>query len=379
MNETAAVDATCMPAGEPAAAAVCVEGVTKRFDREVVAVDGVSLSVAPGELLCLLGPSGSGKSTLLRLIGGFESPDAGRVFLLGDDVTDLPPARRRTNMVFQHHALFPHLNVYDNVAFGLRMRKVAEAEIRRRVSRVMDLVRLPGHESRKVDQLSGGQRQRVAIARAIVNDPAVLLLDEPMGALDLRLRLELQQELRRLQRSLGSPFIVVTHDQSEAMAMSDRIAVINGGRVEQIGPPDEIYNRPASLFVAQFIGHTNVLRGRVSRALAPGSYMVDVEGVAIPCHARAGLAPGTPITLSVREELVGLRGGGALDEGADVRLRGTVIERTFLGAQARYAVRVSPQLVVIAERPAAAAGVAVGSVIDLAWRASEVPAFPGSE
>lgn len=370
-----------MPLSERAADsypyAVSVEQASKRFENGVIAVDRVSLSIGAGEFLCLLGPSGSGKTTLLRMIGGFE-PHEGRIFLFGEDVTELPPARRRTNMVFQQHALFPHLNVYDNIAFGPRMRKVPATEIDRRVREVLDLVRLPGFDSRRVDQLSGGQRQRVAIARAIVNDPAVLLLDEPLGALDLRLRVELQNELRRLQRSLGSPFIAVTHDQGEAMALADRIVVINGGRLEQIGTPDEIYHQPASLFVAQFVGHTNILEGRICALNGYGHYTLELDGILIPCRAEAGLAVGRKVVLSVREELIHLETNGSTSGTAvDFRLNGTVIERRFLGSQAKYSVRVGNGLFVVAEVPASQTGnLQPGAEVRIGWRASRVPAFP---
>jgi spermidine/putrescine transport system ATP-binding protein len=357
--------------------AVSVEQASKRFENGVIAVDRVSLSISGGEFLCLLGPSGSGKTTLLRMIGGFERHE-GRIYLFGEDVTQLPPARRRTNMVFQQHALFPHLNVYDNIAFGPRMRKVPATEIDRRVREVLNLVRLPGFDSRRVDQLSGGQRQRVAIARAIVNDPAVLLLDEPLGALDLRLRVELQNELRRLQRSLGSPFIAVTHDQGEAMALADRIAVINGGRLEQIGTPDEIYHKPASLFVAQFVGHTNILEGRICALNGHGHYTLELDGILIPCRAEAGLAVGRKVVLSVREELIHLETNGSTSGTAvDFRLNGTVIDRRFLGSQAKYSVRVGNGLFVVAEVPASQTGnLPPGAEVRIGWRISRVPAFP---
>jgi spermidine/putrescine transport system ATP-binding protein len=377
MSRVASVTPSLLPAAGAPPHAVHVEQVTKRFAGNVTAVDRVSLTVPSGEFVCLLGPSGSGKTTLLRMIGGFEEADEGRVFLLGEDVTRLPPARRRTNMVFQQHALFPHLNVYDNIAFGPRMRRVPMCEIDRRVAEVLHLVRLPGFESRRVDQLSGGQRQRIAIARAIINDPAVLLLDEPLGALDLRLRVELQNELRRLQRSLGSPFIVVTHDQGEAMAMSDRIAVINAGRIEQIGTPDEIYNRPASLFVAQFIGHTNLLEGHICASAGNGAYTVDVRGIPVPCRASAGLPTGRRLVLSVREEHVDLEVKAPSAGGADFRVAATVIDRRFLGSQVKYSLRLSNGLCLVAEMRADGTGAApeMGAKVQLGWRVSRVPAF----
>lgn len=360
-----------------AAPAVEVKQVTRRFEEGVVAVDRVSLSVDPGEILCLLGPSGSGKSTLLRIIGGFETADDGKVFLMGEDVTHVPPALRRTNMVFQHHALFPHLNVRDNIAFGLRMKKTPQAQIDKRVGQVLELVRLRGYESRKIDQLSGGQRQRIAIARAIVNDPAVLLLDEPLGALDLRLRMELQAELRRLHKSLGSPFIVVTHDQNEAMAMSDRIAIMNEGRIQQIGTPQEIYDRPASLFVAQFVGHTNLLHGRISSAHGRGEFAVDVGGMTVPCRAAPELAVGQEVALSIREELVTLGTASTIDRAVDFSTAGTVIDKSFLGSQVRFTIATTEGLTITAERRAVELNepLSVGVQVRVGWRVSQVPVF----
>ena len=233
-------------------------GVRKAYG-DVVAVDGIDLEVAHGEFFTMLGPSGSGKTTTLRLIAGFERPDEGRIDLRGADVAKLPPYDRDVNTVFQDYALFPHMTVGENVAYGLRIRKVPRRERAERVEGALELVRLPGLGGRKPAQLSGGQRQRVALARAIVNRPAVLLLDEPLGALDLKLRQEMQVELKRIQREVGITFVYVTHDQEEALTMSDRVAVFNEGRIEQVGPPAELYERPAGEFVASFVGVSNVL------------------------------------------------------------------------------------------------------------------------
>ena len=237
-----------------------ITGLTKRFGN-VLALDDVSLSIFQGEFFSLLGPSGCGKTTLLRLIGGFETPSTGDVRIDGRSVLGQPPYLRSTNMIFQHLALFPHMNVFDNVAFGLKMKRVPAKEVRRRVDESLALVRLEGYEGRQIEQLSGGQKQRVAIARALVNDPSVLLLDEPLGALDLQLRLQMVEELKRLHKSLNSTFVFVTHDQGEAMAMSDRIAVMNDGRILQIDTPEGIYERPEARFVATFIGHANLIEG----------------------------------------------------------------------------------------------------------------------
>ncbi|MEA2367194.1 MAG: spermidine/putrescine transport system ATP-binding protein [Thermoleophilaceae bacterium] len=241
-----------------ASAEVALRGLTKRFD-DVVAVDAIDLDVAAGEFLSLLGPSGCGKTTTLRLIAGFERPDEGAVLIGGEDVARLPPYKRDVNTVFQSYALFPHLKVLDNVAYGLKQRGLSKAERHGRARAMLELVRLPQVELRKPTQLSGGQQQRVALARALVMEPKVLLLDEPLGALDLKVRRQLQIELKRIQETVGVTFVYVTHDQEEALAMSDRVAVMNAGRIEQLGTPGEIYDRPASAFVADFIGETNFI------------------------------------------------------------------------------------------------------------------------
>ena len=247
-------------------AAIELESVVKGFGG-ANAVDGVSLSIAEGEFFSLLGPSGCGKTTTLRMIAGFVEPDEGRILLHGNDVTSVPPNKRPVNLVFQQYALFPHMTVYDNVAFGLSVKRVPRREHGERVNEILRVVALEGYEKRRPRQLSGGQQQRVALARALVNRPAALLLDEPLGALDVKLRRHMQLELKRIQHELGTTFVYVTHDQEEALAMSDRIAVMNGGLVEQVGSPREIYETPASAFVADFVGTVNVLDlegGRVS-------------------------------------------------------------------------------------------------------------------
>ncbi|HVA53094.1 MAG TPA: ABC transporter ATP-binding protein [Acidimicrobiales bacterium] len=249
--------------------AVEVREVVKRFGDNVV-VNGVSLDILAGEFFTMLGPSGSGKTTLLRMIAGFETPDAGSIFLQGEDVTRRPAHLRPVNTVFQDYALFPHMDVVANVEYGLRVRKVARKERLERAQRALEMVRLQGLESRRPAQLSGGQRQRVALARAIVNEPAVLLLDEPLGALDLKLRQEMQVELKAIQRRVGITFIYVTHDQEEAMAMSDRIAIMDGGAIEQIGAPRDVYEHPLTPFVARFVGTSNILeRGTERWSLRP--------------------------------------------------------------------------------------------------------------
>ena len=247
-------------AGDTAAAAGAVHAVRlRKHYGDVVAVADIDLTIAPGEFFTLLGPSGSGKTTLLRLIAGFERPDSGRIELGGRDVTGVPPYARNVNTVFQDYALFPHMTVAENIEYGLRVRHVPKPQRREKASQALEMVRLPGLGSRKPAQLSGGQRQRVALARAIVNEPGVLLLDEPLGALDLKLRQEMQTELLRVQREVGITFVYVTHDQEEALTMSDRIAVLNQGHIEQIGAPIEVYERPRTAFVAGFIGVSNLI------------------------------------------------------------------------------------------------------------------------
>ncbi|MCJ8143663.1 ABC transporter ATP-binding protein [Ancylobacter sp. A5.8] len=250
----------------PSATAVRFAGVARHFGR-VRAVDGVDLSIAPGEFFAMLGPSGSGKTTCLRLIAGFEQPDAGHIEIFGETVEGLPPYRRAVNTVFQDYALFPHLSVGDNVAYGLKVRGVGRAEREKLAREALAMVKLAGMETRRPAQLSGGQRQRVALARALVVRPKVLLLDEPLGALDLKLREEMQAELKSLQRALGLTFVFVTHDQSEALSMADRVAVFNEGRIAQVGAPEEVYERPATAFVAHFVGSANVLSREQAAAL----------------------------------------------------------------------------------------------------------------
>jgi spermidine/putrescine transport system ATP-binding protein len=236
-----------------AGVAISIRDVRKSFG-DVHAVDGISLDIAEGEFLTLLGPSGCGKTTTMRMVAGFEEPDEGTILLRGNDVVGVPPNKREVNMCFQHYALFPHMNVAKNIAYGLKLKKVEKAERDRRVAEMLALVRLEGHEERKPAQLSGGQQQRIALARALVNRPAALLLDEPLGALDVKLRKQMQLELKRIQHELGTTFVYVTHDQDEALSMSDRIAVMNQGVIEQLGVPREVYEQPATPFVADFVG-----------------------------------------------------------------------------------------------------------------------------
>jgi spermidine/putrescine transport system ATP-binding protein len=307
--------------------AVTVRSVTKQFDA-VTALKNVSIDIARGKFFSLLGPSGCGKTTLLRMIGGFEEPTSGEILIDGRNVAGDPPYARTTNMIFQNLALFPHLSVFENIAFGLRLRRCANDEVSRRVNDALALVRLEGYGGRSIDQLSGGQQQRVAMARALINDPLVLLLDEPLGALDLQLRIQMQEELRRLQRELGNTFVFVTHDQGEAMSMSDRIAVMNEGEVVQIGTPEEIYERPANRFVATFVGHTNLLDGKVISIEGPKA-AVDCGGMTIEVECRNDMSVSQPVALAIRFERLKLVPWG------QGKIAGIVKDRTFLGGQLR--------------------------------------------
>ena len=297
-----------------ARAAVHVSGLRKNYG-QVTALDGVDLDIRAGEFFTMLGPSGSGKTTLLRLIAGFERPDGGRVELGGRDVTRVPPYARDVNTVFQDYALFPHMTVAENIGYGLRVRHVPRAARRERVTRALEMVRLPGLGGRKPSQLSGGQRQRVALARAIVNEPQVLLLDEPLGALDLKLRQEMQLELLRVQREVGITFVYVTHDQEEALTMSDRVAVLNHGRIEQIGTPIEVYERPRTAFVAGFIGVSNLIERDGRRVtVRPEKITLLTDGQPDPpgAHAEAGLVRDVIYAGVLTRYVVELEAGGVL-------------------------------------------------------------------
>ena len=312
------------------AAAVTVDRVTHRFG-SVVALDDVSLTFRQGEFVTMLGPSGCGKTTLLRIIAGFERPSAGRVLLAEADITRTAAHRRPLNMVFQRPTLFPHLDVADNVAFGLRVAKVPRVERDARVAEALRLVRLEGYGKRRADELSGGQMQRIALARALVNRPRVLLLDEPLSALDLKIRLEMEVELRRIHRESGATFVYVTHDQREALALSDRVVVFNDGRVDQVGTPDEIYHQPASPFAARFVGDANVVPVQVTR-VEGGHATVALGGAELVVQARGAARPG-PAWLVVRAEVVRLVDGGSL--------RGIVRDGAFRGTGFTYQVEVA--------------------------------------
>ncbi len=352
------------------AVAVSIRKIGKRFG-SVAALDDVSLDIRRGEFFSLLGPSGCGKTTLLRAIGGFEAPTEGDILIEGRSVLHLAPYERPTNMIFQHLALFPHIGVRENVGFGLRMKGADRAESARRVEEALRLVRLEGYGERRVDQLSGGQRQRVAMARALVNDPAVLLLDEPLGALDLQLRLQMQEELRRLQRQLGATFVFVTHDQGEAMAMSDRIAVMNAGRLQQVGTPAEIYERPANRFVATFVGHANLIEARLTGREVDG--FAEAEGPAemkLSGHAPVAHVQDGGVLAVLRYEKLRVTPGDAPDGG----IAAIVLEKTYMGASLRFTCRIAGGATLTADTPNAAPerDIAEGDAVRLHWHADDV-------
>ncbi len=314
-------------------------GVAKRFG-PVQAVDGVSLGIRKGEFFSLLGPSGCGKTTMLRLAGGFEEPDAGRVFLDGRDITDLPPDKRKVNTIFQSYALFPHMTVRDNIGFGLTVAKRPKAEVRAEVDRMLELIRMTGEAAKKPDQLSGGQRQRVAVARALVNRPEVLLLDEPLAALDLKLRQKMLIELDLIHDEVGITFLYVTHDQAEAMSLSDRIAVMEGGRIEQIGAPAEIYESPRTGFVASFIGDTNFLEARVLDCPDRDYCRLGVDGLppVVGYNDRA-IRAGQAVTLSVRPEKIHISHDEPEAKPRRNAFPAAVEDVVYLGANTKYWVR----------------------------------------
>jgi spermidine/putrescine transport system ATP-binding protein len=309
--------------------------VTKRF-KDLPAIDALSFDVRPGEFLTLLGPSGCGKTTILRLIAGLEAPDSGEIRIDGRRVDNMPPNRRDVNTVFQSYALFPHMSVFQNVAFGLKMKRVPAEALDQRVRATLQMVQLEGLAERRIHQLSGGQQQRVAVARAIVNRPRVLLLDEPFSALDARLRKQMQLEMKRLHRRLGITFIFVTHDQNEAISMSDRIAVMDHGRIEQVGTPQQIYEEPENLFVARFVGEINVFDGEVLQ-VADGALEGRVEGVVLKLPGRRGLKPGDRVKVLLRpEDLVVTKEAEGCDQ---PHLKGRVEELIYKGTTVDLIIR----------------------------------------
>jgi spermidine/putrescine transport system ATP-binding protein len=327
-------DASAQPAsGSPLPPIAEFRAATKRYGA-VLAADALTFGIARGEFLSFLGPSGCGKTTALRMLAGFEVPTSGEVFLDGAPVTTVPAHQRPVNMVFQHYALFPHLTVADNIAYGLRQRRPRpdRTQIARRVDRALDMVRLTGFGPRRVWEMSGGQQQRVALARAIVNEPKILLLDEPLAALDRKLRREMQIELQTLQRELGITFVLVTHDQEEALSMSDRISVMRGGRIVQTGTPSVLYDQPVNRYVADFVGKSNFLDGHLQGADGALGTVGTATGQRFTGRVSAGLAPGAAVSFSLRPEQIGLShnpGGEPV----------TVINRIFLGEHTEYLVR----------------------------------------
>jgi putative spermidine/putrescine transport system ATP-binding protein len=361
------------PAGSAAAAArgmaLELRGVRKAFGA-TVALDGVDLGVRPGELVTLLGPSGSGKTTLLRIVAGFEAPSAGEVVLRGREISRVPPARREVGMVFQHYALFPHMTVAGNVAYGLRVRRRPRAERERRVTEVLELLRLSGYERRYPRELSGGQQQRVALGRALAYDPEVVLMDEPLGALDRALRTEMEEEVRRIHRNLGTTILYVTHDQQEALALSDRIAVMRDGRIVGAGTPEELYSRPPSAFVASFFARSNLLPVESFELAADG--LADVRCLGQSLRVPAPVRPSGPAVLAVRpRSLRRATGSSAL------LLSGMVVEALLLGDDRQVVLDVPAAGRVVALLEAGdAAGLDVGGTLDLAVPSGEAVLVP---
>ena len=378
--------------------------IKKSFTEGEAVLDNISLEISKGEFITLLGSSGCGKTTTLRIIAGLEQPDAGSVWLDGREVTGLEPNQRDVNTVFQNYALFPHMNVAENIGYGLKLKKVPKSEIRKKVSQMLELVQLEGYEKRKPSELSGGQKQRVAIARALVNNPKVLLLDEPLGALDLQLRRAMQIELKHLQKKLGITFIYITHDQEEAINMSDRIAVMKDGRIEQIGTPDEIYNHPKTSYVATFVGNANILHG-VAESIQGENAIVKIGNDRVivkletsqqatgDTRAKQYLAAGEKVTLAVRSENILLQEAAAVgDTGTDHRdtvdisvaggisdihdtnsrsgLQATVTEKNFAGGQLRVTLKLRDGTQLIASRYGIDASVTEGQTV----RCSFLPA-----
>lgn len=371
--------------------------IKKSFTEGEAVLDNISLEISKGEFITLLGSSGCGKTTTLRIIAGLEQPDAGSVWLDGREVTGLEPNQRDVNTVFQNYALFPHMNVAENIGYGLKLKKVPKSEIRKKVSQMLELVQLEGYEKRKPSELSGGQKQRVAIARALVNNPKVLLLDEPLGALDLQLRRAMQIELKHLQKKLGITFIYITHDQEEAINMSDRIAVMKDGRIEQIGTPDEIYNHPKTSYVATFVGNANILHGAAERIQGENAIVkIGNDRVIVKLKTsqqntedtgvKQYLSAGEKVTLAVRSENILLQETAVIgDTGTDYRdavdisvadgsldahnknsvsgLQATVTEKNFAGSQLRVTLKLSDGTQLIASRYGIDASVAEGQTV----------------
>jgi putative spermidine/putrescine transport system ATP-binding protein len=343
----------------------------------VKAVADLSLALAKGEFLSLLGPSGSGKTTTLTMIAGLLQPTQGEILLEGRPVTPLPPYKRNIGVVFQNYALFPHMTVAKNIAFPLVMRGAGRSEIDKRVRSVLKLVGLPDHGGRYPRQLSGGQQQRVALARAMVFEPPILLMDEPLGALDKKLREQMQLEIKRLHRELNMSIIYVTHDQEEALVMSDRIAVFNSGRLEQVGTPGELYERPATRFVAEFIGESNIFPGVVAAA-ADGCCTLDAAGVRLRAVATRPLPTGSRAVVSIRPERIDLKAGSA-PAGIENAIGGRVTELVYLGRSRKYVIRTDAGHEVVSlqqARSSGEAGFAIGTAVSLHWQAADATVLP---
>ncbi|GAA3774352.1 ABC transporter ATP-binding protein [Microbacterium kribbense] len=353
------------------AGGVVLEGITKRYSGQV-AVDALSLDIRPGEFLSLLGPSGCGKTTTLRMIAGFEHPDAGDIRISGRSVLGQPPFKRNVNTVFQAYALFPHMTVAQNVAYGLQQRRVGKAEIRERVGAALGMVQMRSFADRKPTEMSGGQQQRVALARALVNRPSVLLLDEPLGALDRQLREEMQLELKLIQAQLGITFVFVTHDQGEALSMSDRIAVMRAGRIEQLADSDTIYSAPASAYVAAFVGQQNFFDGTVT---ADGSGVESAHTMVRPATRITQVAPGVDARAAVRPEFVQI---STERPDSDVNVaQGRIIGVSHLGETMQFLVQFGSDMSIIARRPTPdAPRVSIGDTVWCSWRAESVQVFP---
>lgn len=350
---------------------VQLKNITKRFGRHE-AVKNLNLCVKAGEFLTLLGPSGCGKTTTLRMIAGFEKPTEGEVWINDQQVANVEPYKREVNTVFQSYSLFPHMNVFENVAFGLKMKKTNKDEISDRVMNALKLVQLEGYVDRKPKQLSGGQQQRIAIARAIVNNPKVLLLDEPLGALDLKLRKQMQIELKHLQQSLGITFIYVTHDQEEALTMSDRIVVMNSGQIEQMGMPEEIYEKPTSKFVADFIGETNIFDGVVSSV--NGEYAImDIDGVTVHVPKSTSFKQGEKLYMSVRPEKARVN----ITRGDGTYLTGTLKEKIYVGSVTKIVVQLPNGKEMVVNESDGLKGVKEGTNVFVNWTPEQSVVFKG--